>query len=60
MSLGTRSLIFGPGNKMDSVPSLTEFTLLLCNASLAENNMGVSREQIYHLKCVHARLCKFL
>ena len=44
ISLGTRSHILAPRNKMDSVPCLTEFTFVMCH--FGENYMGARWVQI--------------
>ena len=63
MALGTRSHIFGPRNKMDSMPCLTEFTLHLFDMSFRQKLYGRETGTSISFKMDGEnpyKLCKFL
>ena len=60
ISLGTRSNIFDPKNKMDSVPCLTEFTLRLCNVSFQRKLYGRETGTNISFKMGGEKPCKTL
>ena len=60
MSLDTRSHIFGPRNKIDSLSCLTKFTLHICNVSIDKGYMDMRRGTNISFKMGEERTLKTL